>query len=134
MAPMPFKEDAERREDLSQNFYYEQEDMLKEYAEKNKWRWVVTRPNLIVGLAKGNYMNVAITLGLYAALQKELGQPFRYPGNAKSWNAIVDHSTALNNAEFQIWAATTPAVGNNAYNIANGDKVRIKDLWPKLAE
>lgn len=133
MAPTPFKEDAPRAES-NEIFYYAQEDLLKQYAEKHNWRWLITRPNTIVGIAKGNFMNIAISIGIYAALQKQLGQPFKYPGNAKSWNVIIDQSSAVNNADFHIWAATTPSAGNNVYNIHNGDKVVVKDLWSSIAE
>lgn len=79
-------------------------------------------------------MNMAVSLGIYAALQKELGRDFLYPGNAASWSARVDHSTATNNADFQIWASLNPNAWNQAFNITNGDNVRICDLWHKIAE
>ena len=51
MAAQPFVEDAPRHEGV--NFYYAQEDLIKEYAQKNKWNYSITRPNLIVGVSKG---------------------------------------------------------------------------------
>jgi hypothetical protein len=36
-------------------------------------------------------------------------------------------------AEHMVWAATTPGVANEAYNIANGDVFRWRWMWPRLA-
>jgi hypothetical protein len=51
MASVPFVEEAPRHEGA--NFYYIQEDLIKEYAEKNNWKYIITRPNLIIGASKG---------------------------------------------------------------------------------
>ncbi|KND03569.1 uncharacterized protein SPPG_01044 [Spizellomyces punctatus DAOM BR117] len=132
LAPIPFKEDAPRHEGL--NFYYVQEDMLKEAAEKHNWKWIVTRPNFIIGVTKGNFMNLAVTLALYAVLRKELGQPFTFPGNQIMYDNIVDHSAAINNARFQLWCGENlEKTGNRAFNIHDGDKIRFRDVWPKIA-
>ena len=37
-------------------------------------------------------------------------------------------------AEAMLWAATDPAVANNAYNMNNGDFFRWNQLWPRVAE
>ena len=36
-------------------------------------------------------------------------------------------------AEQMLWAATTPAAHNQAFNIANGDVFRWRWMWPRLA-
>lgn len=79
-------------------------------------------------------MNFAVTIALYASLQKELGRPLLFPGNAKSWLRISDHSTASNNARFQLWAVQNENIQNEIFNIANGDFVQMKTLWPKIAK
>lgn len=33
-----------------------------------------------------------------------------------------------------LWAATTPAAANEAFNMVNGDHFRWEHLWPKIAE
>lgn len=77
-------------------------------------------------------MNFAVTIGIYAAIQKELKQPLLFPGTKRSWFRISDHSTASNNAEFQLWAVENPIVEHEIFNIANGDFIRMCDLWPKI--
>lgn len=50
LAETPFRESAPRHKGL--NFYYVQEDMLKEAAKKSGYHWIVSRPNFIVGESK----------------------------------------------------------------------------------
>lgn len=50
LAKTPFQEDAPRHKGL--NFYYVQEDMLKEAAKKSGYHWIVSRPNFIIGQSK----------------------------------------------------------------------------------
>lgn len=103
---------------------------MKEYAGKHGWKYIITRPNIIIGVSRGNFMNFALSLALYAALQKDEGQPLLFPGNEVAWNAIVDHSDAMNTARFQIWASTHDEIHNEEFNIHNGDEVRFRTLWP----
>ena len=60
LAQRPYKEDAPRH--AGRNFYFTQEDLLKEYAEQHRWKYVITRPNIIIGVARGNFMNFATSL------------------------------------------------------------------------
>jgi hypothetical protein len=77
-------------------------------------------------------MNFAVSLALYASIQKEKGQPLIFPGNEIAWNSIVDHSDALNNARFQLWSSINDKIQNEIFNIHNGDEVKFRTLWPKF--
>ena len=79
-------------------------------------------------------MNYAVSLGLYAAFQKEMGEPLYYPGNTTSWDMMSEGSSVDNDAAFEVWAMTNPEVGNQAYNITDGANVRNCDIWAKTAE
>ncbi|CAF1395772.1 unnamed protein product [Rotaria sordida] len=111
-----------------------QEDLIKEYAQKNHWNYVITRPNVIIGVSKGNFMNFAVSLAIYATIQKEKGEPLIFPGSEIAWNAILDHSSALTNARFQLWSSTNEKTANQVFNIHNGDKVQFRAIWPKIEE
>ena len=52
LANAPFVEDAPRS-DTDANFYYPQEDLTKSFCEKQGWRWIISRPNIILGVSKG---------------------------------------------------------------------------------
>ena len=56
--------------DRPPNFYYNQQDILKDRADRASWDWVVTYPNDVIGFAKNNFMNLCTSLGLYAAINK----------------------------------------------------------------
>jgi len=131
LAAYPFKESAPRH--AGRNFYYIQEDLLTNLAKQRGYRPIITRPNVILGVSKGNFMNFAVTVGLYATVVKELGEPFVFPGNQIIWEAVEDHSTAVNNARFQWFVAGKDEAHGNIFNIHNGDKVRFAELWFKIA-
>jgi nucleoside-diphosphate-sugar epimerase len=127
----PFREEQPRLP--YQNFYYDQEDELFAAAERQGFSWSVHRPHTLIGYAVGNQMNMAATLGAYAAICKETGRPFVFPGSPQQYEAAVDITDGRIIAQHLLWAATTPAAGNNAFNIVNGEVFRWNWLWPKLA-
>ena len=130
-AETPFREDNPRLPGL--NFYYTQEDLLFEAAAKGSFGWTVHRSHTMIGYARGNAMNMGVTLAVYATLCKESGQPFIFPGSHEQWNALTDVTDARILAEQLEWAATTPAAYGHAFNISNGDLFRWRWLWPQLA-
>ena len=78
-------------------------------------------------------MNMGQTLAVYAALCRESGEPFIFPGSHEQWNALTDVTDARMLAQQLAWAATTPAAQGRAYNISNGDLFRWRWLWPQIA-
>jgi nucleoside-diphosphate-sugar epimerase len=127
----PFREEQGRLPIA--NFYYVQEDEVFSAAKRDGFSWSVHRPHTVIGYAVGNAMNMASTLGAYAAIAKETGIPFVFPGSPVQYNGVTDVTDARILAEHLLWAATTPAARNEAFNIANGEVFRWRWLWPKLA-
>ena len=78
-------------------------------------------------------MNMGVTLAVYAAICRETGRGFHFPGSREQWEAVTDVTDARLLAEHLVWAATTPAAANHALNIVNGDVFRWRRLWPPLA-
>jgi nucleoside-diphosphate-sugar epimerase len=128
----PFREEQPRLP--YQNFYYDQEDELFAAAKRQGFGWSVHRPHTLIGYAVGNQMNMAATLGAYAAICKETGRPFVFPGSPQQYEAVVDITDGRVIAKHLLWAATTPVARNNAFNIVNGEVFRWNWMWPKLAE
>ena len=116
-----------------ENFYYAQEDELFAAADRDGFGWSVHRPHTVIGKAVGNAMNLGTTLAVHAAICKETGRAFRWPGSAAQWNGISDVTDARVLARHLVWAATTDAARNQAFNVANGDVFRWNWLWPRLA-
>lgn len=115
------------------NFYYAQEDVLFEMAEKQGFTWSVHRPHTMIGFVIGNAMNMAVTLAVYASICKETGRPFVYPGSTEQYNAVTDVTDARILAKQLHWAATTPEATNTPFNTSNGDVFRWTWLWQQIA-
>ncbi|UHD43841.1 SDR family oxidoreductase [Aureimonas altamirensis] len=128
----PFRE-AQERLDVA-NFYYAQEDEVFAAASQDGFTWSVHRPHTVIGKAVGNAMNMGTTLAVYATLCRETGRPFRFPGSAAQWNGLTDMTDAGQLARHLVWAATTPAAANEAFNVVNGDVFRWSWMWGRIAD
>jgi nucleoside-diphosphate-sugar epimerase len=117
--------------DAHANFYWLQEDLLRALAAREGFGFTVFRPQLIFGDALGVAMNLIPVIGVYAALCRELGLPFSYPGGPSNLLEATD-SRLL--ARALAWAAETPAARNQIFNITNGDVFVWRHVWPVLAQ
>ncbi|MBC9179814.1 SDR family oxidoreductase [Pseudoroseomonas ludipueritiae] len=127
----PFREEQGRLD--VENFYYAQEDEVFAAAARDGFSWSVHRPHTVIGKAVGNAMNMGTTLAVYATLCRETGRPFRFPGSAAQWNGLTDMTDARILAQHLLWAATTEAARNEAFNIVNGDVFRWSWMWGRIA-
>ena len=127
----PFHEDEPRLP--YPNFYYAQEDELFAAADRSGFTWSVHRAHTVIGYAVGNAMNMGQTLAAYAAICRETGRPFVFPGSRTQWEALTDMTDSGVLGEQMYWAATTPEAADTAFNITNGDVFRWRWLWPRLA-
>ena len=132
----PFKTPA--REDdprlMSPNFYYDQEDFLRGRQAGRDWHVSILRPEAVCGYAVGNPMNLAMVIGVYAAISKELGLPLRFPGPEGAYRALYQVTSADILAKAAAWAGETPSAHEEIFNITNGDYFRWQFLWPKIAQ
>jgi nucleoside-diphosphate-sugar epimerase len=127
----PFREEQGRLD--IENFYYAQEDEVFAAATRDGFSWSVHRPHTVIGEAVGNAMNMGSTLAVYATICRETGRAFRFPGSAAQWNSLTDMTDARLLARQLLWAATTPAAANEAFNVVNGDVFRWSWMWHRLA-
>jgi nucleoside-diphosphate-sugar epimerase len=128
----PFREEQGRLD--VPNFYYAQEDEVFAASARDRFGWSVHRPHTIIGEAVGNAMNMGTTLAVYATLCRETGRPFRFPGSAVQWNCLTDMTDARLLARHMLWATTTPAARDQAFNVVNGDVFRWKWMWSRIAD
>jgi nucleoside-diphosphate-sugar epimerase len=115
------------------NFYFDQIDWLTAFQQGKRWTWSELRPQTLCGFAPGTAMSIVPVIAVYAAMMKELGQPFAWPGKPGSGRTIYQATDSAHFANAALWAATDPRCANQAYNITNGDYFRWLDLWPRLA-
>jgi nucleoside-diphosphate-sugar epimerase len=127
--PVPARERFPR--DDHQNFYWLQEDYIKEQSAKQGFDFTIFRPQLIVGPAIGVAMNLPPVIGAYAAICKEEGRPFSFPGGASYVWEAVDVRLVANAI---LWAAEAPAAAGEHFNLTNGEVFAWRDLWPAFAE
>jgi nucleoside-diphosphate-sugar epimerase len=128
----PFREEQGRLD--IENFYYAQEDEMFDAAHRDGFTWSVHRAHTIIGKAVGAAMNMGTTLAVYATICKATGRPFRFPGVGVQWNSLTDMTDARLLGHHMLWAATTPAAANQAFNVVNGDIFRWSWMWGRIAD
>lgn len=129
--PTPAREDDPRH--LPPNFYYDQEDWLRERQKGKSWTWSASRPNIVCDFCPGRARNLVSVLGAYAAICRELQTPLDYPGSLASYSSLTEVTEAALLARAMSWIATQPQAANQAYNVTNGDLFRRSQLWQRLA-
>jgi nucleoside-diphosphate-sugar epimerase len=118
---------------MSPNFYYDQEDHLRQRQKGKRWTFSALRPEAVSGYAVGNPMNLSMVIAVYAAISKELGLPSRFPGPETAYRALYQITSADILARATAWAGETEAAENEIFNITNGDYFRWQFMWPRLA-
>ncbi len=113
------------------NFYWAQENFLRELQQGKAWHWSILRPVLIVGEAMGGAMDLIPPLGVYAAMLREQGKALDYPGGAARVSQAVDVDLL---ARAIGWAGAADAARNEAFNVTNGDVFTWENVWPAIAE
>lgn len=127
--PVPARERWPRHR--HENFYWLQEDYLREQQQGKDWHWTIFRPQVIFGESLGSNMNAIPAIGVYAAFLREAGKPLSFPGGAPWLTEAVDADLLAHACE---WAATSPICRNETYNITNGDVFVWQNVWPTIAE
>lgn len=112
------------------NFYFDQQDLVAAHAAKLGYCWTIFRPQIVLGNAVGSAMNPVATLGVYASLMRELGQPLSYLGDAHLLTECTDARLIASAIE---WAWSEPRARNEVFNIANGDVMLWANLFERLA-
>lgn len=114
-------------------FNVDQQQFLERRQAGASWSWSALRPSVVAGVGLGNPMNLAMVIAVYASMSKELGIPLRFPGRPGAYTSLIEMTDAGLLAEATVWAATSEASRNEAYNITNGDMFRWSSMWPKIA-
>lgn len=128
--PVPARERGPRHP--HDNFYWLQEDYLREKQTGADWHFTVWRPQVIFSRAIGANMNPVAALGAYGAILKEAGEPLYFPGIRPAFiNEAVDADLL---AKAFSWAATASTARNETFNITNGDVMVWANVWPVIAD
>ncbi len=130
--PTPAREDDPRT--VVSNFYYAQEDFLRERSKKARWAWSASRPNSLLHFSPHNSRNLVSTLGAYAAICREVGADLDFPGPEGAFTSLTQLTSTDLLSRAMAWMATDDNAADQAFNVANGDLIRWCRFWPKLAE
>ena len=103
----PFKTPAKETDPphMPPNFYWDQEQWLRERQSGKGWSHAVLRPHTVCGFALGSPMNIMTVIAVYAAISKELGLPLRFPGKPGAYNAVYQVTDSEHLARAMVWAA-----------------------------
>jgi nucleoside-diphosphate-sugar epimerase len=115
------------------NIYLSQRAQLRARASKAGWDNVALIPDVVVGDIFGNPMNIALVVGVFAELSRELGIPMRFPGTDRAYQQLVQFTDAGLLARASAWAATEEKASGEAFNITNGDVFRWERMWGDIA-
>jgi hypothetical protein len=90
----------------------------------------------MIGGARGNPMNLATSVGLYAAVGKEVfpNSELPFPGSKETFLGYNCWISSKIHAKFCVWAATADGVGGEGFNVVNGDTESWHNMWPKLVK
>jgi nucleoside-diphosphate-sugar epimerase len=127
--PLPARERHPR--DPHPNFYWLQEDFLREYAAQHDTRWTILRPVQVVGPVHGVAYCTPPVIGAYAAIARETGEPFAFPGGRFAPVQAVDVRLV---AQAAVWSRTAPTAWGEHFNLTNGEVFSWAELWPALGE
>jgi nucleoside-diphosphate-sugar epimerase len=126
--PIPARESDPR--DPHDNFFLDQEDYVTAMGAKHGFTYTALRPQLVTGPTPGT-LNVLPAIGVYAAIQREKGEPFGFTGGPSFVWEAADADLV---ADVMVWAAGSSQAANQAFNITNGDVFEWRNVWPALAE
>jgi nucleoside-diphosphate-sugar epimerase len=113
------------------NFYWLQEDLLRERSAAGGYGFTIWRPPVVYGHAFGAPMNPIAPLVTFAAIAKHEGTPLCWPGGR---TGPVDAMDARLLARALEWSATAPTARNEVFNISNGDVFVWENVWSTIAE
>ena len=115
------------------NIYLSQRAQLRARASKASWDNVALIPDVVVGDIFGHPTNIALVVGVFAELSRELSIPMRFPGTDKAYQQLVQFTDAGLLARASAWAATEEKASGEAFNITNGDVFRWERMWEDIA-
>ena len=127
----PTREDDPRH--MPPNFYYNQEDLLRERQAGQAWTWSASRPHFVYDYSPERPRNIVSTIGAWASMCAAHGLPLDFPGSHGAWNALIEITDATLLAQAMVWMAESERARNRAYNVSDTCQFRWRWLWPRIA-
>lgn len=112
------------------NFFFDQEDYVREAGARHGFTYTVLRPQLVTGKTPGA-LNILPAIGVYAAIRREKGEPFSFPGGPSFVWEAADADLVGN---VMLWAGRDPNAANEIFNVTNGDVFEWRSIWQPMAK
>ena len=112
------------------NFFLDQQDYVRDAGARHGFAYTVLRPQLVTGRTSGA-LNVLPAIGVYAAIRRENGEAFSFPGGPSFVWEAADADLV---GQVMAWAAQAPQAANEIFNVTNGDVFEWRSVWPALAK
>ena len=100
------------------NFYWLQEDYIREKARTSGFDFTIFRPQVIVGPNYGVNMNPVPVIGIYAAMRHKEGLPFSFPGTP---NLVLEATDCRLTGDACGWATPNEQATGETDNLTNGE-------------
>ena len=118
----PAREDDPRH--MPPNFYYAQEDLMRERQQGQRWTWSASRPGFLYDFAPERPRNVPAAIGAWAAMCREFGMKLEFPGKPQNYTALFEATDATQLARAVKWMSTSEKGHNQAFNVTDGTTFR----------
>ena len=115
------------------NYYFVQDAFLRARSAGKAWAYTSSRPHAFCDPAVDVPRSAGLVIAVYAEVQRELGLPLDFPGNATGYQAHTQFTDLGLLSRAIVWMATGPRCRNEAFNVVNGDNPRWCELWRKFA-
>ncbi len=115
------------------NFYFAQEDFLRQAGTGKTWSWSTSRPHVFCDSSPDQRRSVILAVGIYAAIRKALGEPLDFPGTQRGYSVLGQFTDVQFLAHAMEWMSWNPACDGKSLNVVNGDVLSWAELWPHLA-
>jgi nucleoside-diphosphate-sugar epimerase len=125
---IPAREDDPR--DEHPNFFFDQQDYVRDAGAAHGFSYTALRPQLVTGKTPGA-LNVLPAIGVYAAIRREKGERFSFPGGPSFVWEMADADLV---AKVMAWAAEAPEAANEVFNVTNGDVFEWRSVWPAMGK
>ncbi|KAJ4351999.1 uncharacterized protein N0V89_007345 [Didymosphaeria variabile] len=120
-------------------FYHPQLDWVADYTKDKKWKWIDTRPDIIIGFVPNqNFYSLGTVMAIYLSLWREIHGPNSsapFPGTEKSWKALSNDSSSDMIARQTLYLSLNPSKIENGggYNVADAKEPSSwSKKWPAL--
>jgi nucleoside-diphosphate-sugar epimerase len=116
--------------DDHRNFFFDQQDYVRDMGRKHGFTYTVLRPQLVTGKTPGA-LNVLPAIGVYGAIRREKGEAFTFPGGPSFVWEMADADLV---GQVMRWAAESPQAANEIFNVTDGDVFEWRSVWPAMAK